>query len=444
MYGQYYGRFLGHFSEFLLNIFIKKIELEKVLTIKNLPIAHIKDASVDTYNTIEPYFANNYVPVLFCCSDYYVPYLMVVLQSLIEHSSVNHNYDIIIFTKDISIYNRNLLKQIFNTKNISIRFVVGKFNQFKFSKTKHAEHASSDCYNRLFAPFILKNYKKVICLDADILVKHDIYYLYIQELNDCALGACVDQGMVGLYNITSDGWFNIEDKNYNYRQYLDDYMELNNPYNYFNAGVFLFDLEKLDINQYKKDMFKYMQNKNLLFGDQDILNLIFDDKTKLLDISWNYMPDNSNYTFNRILDNMPLPILKEYKKAKQNPKIIHYAGSIKPWNLKDSDHTSLEFQHLWWDVARRSPLYEVILSRINAKNSKNETHILPSGINQEDVKNLVKTLWKLKAQYYQLKIKYIRYKILSKLGFSKKYRQRYKAKRYNTKDKINQIKDQIN
>jgi len=60
---------------------------------------------------------------------------------------------------------------------------------------------------------------------------------------------------------------------------------------------------------------------------------------------------------------MLLPIPKVYCKAKQYSKIIHYAGAIKPWNLKSGDHTSLEFSYLWWDVVRRTSLYEVILER---------------------------------------------------------------------------------
>jgi len=66
MYGYNYGRILGSFSEHLMNIFIKQIEINNEQPkIKYLYRSFIKDASTDTYETIEPCFSDNYVPIVF-------------------------------------------------------------------------------------------------------------------------------------------------------------------------------------------------------------------------------------------------------------------------------------------------------------------------------------------------------------------------------------------
>jgi len=415
MYGANSSRLLGYFSECLLTLFLKIIKLEDNVKIKHFFISFIENTSVEYSEIIKPCFTDNYVPIVFCCNDFYVPYLLVVIQSLVEHSSIHHNYDIIIFTKDISVFNRKLLRSTFSTTNISIRFVLGKFDALAFKKTKISNVSSSYI---LYVPFILQKYNKVICLSNDTLIQHDIYELYKQNLNNCVVGACIDPYVSGLCNNTTlPNYLNFKNYNYSYNEYVESYLNLKDSYNYINNGVFVINLNKLDIGKYKDNLYKY-SNKKFLFDNQDILNIIFRDDIYLLDLSWNTLTNDFGWTTNDTLRTMPLPILKQYEKAKQQPKIIHYAGEIKPWNLYNNDHTTLEFNYLWWDVARRTPLYEVILTRLQQFNS-----------------NSIKILL-----YPKLKRAYIRYKILSKLGFTKRYRNRYKEKRRITRDKINYVK----
>ncbi|MNY44417.1 hypothetical protein D3C86_1794450 [compost metagenome] len=46
-------------------------------------------------------------------------------------------------------------------------------------------------------------------------------------------------------------------------------------------------------------------------------------------------------------------------ESRKNPKIIHYGGTIKPWQRADAD-----FADSYWHIAKRSVYYELILSRM--------------------------------------------------------------------------------
>jgi len=73
--------------------------------------------------TINPIWDDNYTAIAMSSSNEYVPYLSVCLQSLIEHSSKDHNYDIIIFERSITDENKRILQEQICRKNISLRFI---------------------------------------------------------------------------------------------------------------------------------------------------------------------------------------------------------------------------------------------------------------------------------------------------------------------------------
>lgn len=60
---------------------------------------------------LQPAFSKNNVAILLAANDRYAPYLTVVLQSIAQNSSKHYNYDIIIFTRDISLTNQRQIQQ---------------------------------------------------------------------------------------------------------------------------------------------------------------------------------------------------------------------------------------------------------------------------------------------------------------------------------------------
>lgn len=56
---------------------------------------------MNNFKKIYPVFEENFVSVVSQSSNKYVLYLSVVLESLVQNSSKNINYDLVVFEKDI-------------------------------------------------------------------------------------------------------------------------------------------------------------------------------------------------------------------------------------------------------------------------------------------------------------------------------------------------------
>ena len=78
-----------------------------------------------------------------------------------------------------------------------------------------------------------------------------------------------------------------------------------------------------------------------------------------LDMAWNMITDCDHYRVNNVIVYAPSEILTEYKRAHANPKMIHYAGFMKPWYRPTEDYA----QNFWMTL-RKTPYYEEVLYRM--------------------------------------------------------------------------------
>lgn len=74
-----------------------------------------------------------------------------------------------------------------------------------------------------------------------------------------------------------------------------------------------------------------------------------------LEMEWNVLTDNGGCR-KQVISYAPKKIQAEYKRARQNPAVIHYAGSHKPWKELGGD-----FAREFWTIARQTPYYEQLL-----------------------------------------------------------------------------------
>jgi len=252
-------------------------------------------------------------------------------------------------------------------------------------------------YYRLFIGSIFKNYDKLIYLDSDLVINTDIADLLQTDIQGKTVGAVVDFPITSSYKIDSEYWNNLY-------KYITDILDIKNINEYFNSGVLLIDLTKIITNAYEEQFIECAKSSNKMFHDQDVLNSILKNDKFLIDPSWNYQRNNhSQFVLNYSID-------------KKN--IIHYCGNIKPWL-----DPSLPKSDIWWHYARMTPFYEEILY----KNLKQQ----PIN-NQNQLKNAM--------NYNKNRLKYWRYKILSKITFGKR-RKSYKEKRKIFKDKRDQARN---
>jgi len=342
---------------------------------------------------LKPAFDKNNVAICMSSSNYYVPYLTVALSSLVAHINNENNYDIIILTTSITEENKKILTNLLSAKNVSIRFYNPKeyFQDIKALYT--CDHLSFETYFKLSIPLFMQEYKKVLFLDSDIVVNCNLAELYNTDLGQYPIGACKCLIMQSLSNTFPD-----------WKHYLTETLNLNNPEKYFQGGVLLINVQEWLKYNYSEKLIDSVQNNNFRIVDQCALNKLFKDNYYQIDNEYNietlqkcFLPHTQNisYDFRTIINNI-----------RKQPCIIHYAGKDKPWIYPDE-----EYANIWWQYAQRTPFYELIIKNMIDQVVDNKIKLNYSRINTNisAVKNYRKNV-----------LKYWRAKLCSKLYRGKK------------------------
>ena len=221
-------------------------------------------------------------------------------------------------------------------------------------------HITLATYYRFFIPQIFNNYEKIIYLDSDLVVTHDIADLFSTNIKNYVLAAATDTAMCAFLKARN-----------NYLEYAKNVMRLPSPYYCFNAGVLVCNISKMNqVNFTNKCIERLNEIKKTWSWDQDILNSLYAKDYLLLDQSWNVQWHTS---FDKhLLECLPPTLRTTYHDACQHPKIIHYTSSLKAWNSKDK-----YLAQYFWKYARTSIFYEEILY------SNIDTPSVPSGFKSD-------------------------------------------------------------
>lgn len=290
-------------------------------------------------------FDKNSIPVVFAADNKYVPFFSACLISLVENSSAGNNYDIVVLNKDISVTNQNGLQIIVEDhQNISLRFYdVSKVIQDYNLQAK--EHITIETFFRLIIQDVLPDYEKVIYLDSDLIIRCDIADLYKTDIKDYMIAAVRDVDFLGQINGGNDSSY----------EYATSILKMRNPNSYFQAGVLLINENEMR-KTYSVNEWLEIAQFPYRYSDQDILNVNCEGKVQYLDMSWNVLTD-CDCIRTQIISYAPEDVKKTYYSARINPKIVHFAGFVKPWNKPESDYA-----YLFWNYARKSPYYEEMLT----------------------------------------------------------------------------------
>ncbi len=300
----------------------------------------------------QPAFEQAEVVLFLSANDYYVPYLSALLQSIVEHSSSGRLYDIIVLQKDITEHNQQLLAgQTASASNISIRFcdIIAKSDGFD-GVFVH-QNFSIETYYRLLIPQMFPAFDKALYLDCDMVVQADIADLFDVDVQGYLLAACRDADSAGLYN----GYLLRK------RSYIDNVLKLKRPFDYFQAGTLVCNLDEFRASYTTEEMLSYAFERDWELMDQDVLNHLAEGRVKFIDMSWNVMVDWAGVRVKDIIALAPDDLQAEYAKARKRPRAIHYAGPEKPWQNPESD-----FADVFWSYERKTPFFDEAINRMHA------------------------------------------------------------------------------
>lgn len=207
---------------------------------------------------------------------------------------------------------------------------------------------------------MLKDVKTALYLDCDMLVRFDVRELFSIDLESNMAGAITDAEPVLREH-------RLKAKNADSKDMLLDGT-------YFNSGFLLLNLDSINPSTFWTDSVKIINEYELQFPDQDVLNIIFKDRTLKLSLAYNFMlpyflclPVEFCSDENEIYD--IAYTRNEYNIAKNNVKIYHYTFP-KPWkSLSEQawiwEHHGVDarghrvniIEKMWWINALNTPIF---------------------------------------------------------------------------------------
>ncbi|MDO4763884.1 MAG: glycosyltransferase family 8 protein [Flavobacteriaceae bacterium] len=299
----------------------------------------------------------SFFPIVLTCDDKYFKYASVVITSIIKNRNKNYQYEINVVSDYISSENQEkTIRQAKNIKNFSIKFI--ELKNIDKSRFFLNSYMSASTYYRFYIPELFKDYERILYLDCDLIVDQDISELATMDFyeNGEEKLALVCKDPYIMYKLSDEG--KDEDLNINY---FKNILGMPNPYEYFNAGVMVYNLRKINELHLSEKLFDALDKiKKPILQDQDILNAVFSKNG-----GGKFISNTYNDVGRKHLSKIRF-IKKKIKqfiglKDKTPYHIYHYVGGNKPWKFKRLNY------RLFYFYAMSSPFYREILKENNTK-----------------------------------------------------------------------------
>ncbi len=285
------------------------------------------------------------IPIFFSADDNYVPCLSVAIKSLVDNSSKENDYKIMILNAGMDNKSKKELKE-FEGENIKIDFKDISTATKKIAKAlslRLRDYYSATIYYRMFIPSMFPEYEKAIYLDSDIVLLDDIVNFYNMDLGTNLLAVVKDEVVNG---------------NASFRKYSKIALGLD-AVKYFNSGVLLMNLKAIRENKIEDRFISMLVKYNLdtIAPDQDYLNVLCKDKVLYLPENWNKMPDFG-------------------KKIKEDElHLIHYNMYRKPWHYAD-----VPYSNVFWRYAKETKYYELLQENMKKYSEKEKKDDIDAGV----------------------------------------------------------------
>ena len=248
--------------------------------------------------------------IVFTIDDNYVIPFCTAIASFIIHHNVK-NYSIGLVYSIISKKNLEKIKLFFSKNKLELKL---KEIKDTFQNIKVSYHFNSVIFYRFLIPNLFQEYEKILYIDSDILFLDNIDNIFYIDLSNYILAA-IPKTFIGIpahmKNLTQE---------------------------YFASGLLLINVKSFIEYDISKKAIKFLTANQYKMPDQDALNAVV--------IRWKKM--DLKYGVETEFLKSKLPILK---KAKNEPVIIQFSGSSKPWQYMN-DHP---YKKLYWYYLKKTP-----------------------------------------------------------------------------------------
>lgn len=263
---------------------------------------------------------------ILCCIDHnFVIPVGVMIHSVCANDNGNHIHFHVFVDESVTERQKDELRQVIRSTDSMSFYKVDIESIRQYLVVKVANFPVSIYYRLLLADILSSDLHKILYLDADIIVRHDLSDLWNIDLTGKALAAVPDQ-------YAPDGACK----------------SLGYPVEkgYFNSGVILFNLDyfrKYGITD-KLVSFIKVHPEKLGCPDQDTLNaVLYNEK---IDLPVIYNVQEGYYRIPPTID-----MTEELDKAVHNPTIVHFSTNNKPWNK----HCHHPLRDLYYEYRKGTP-----------------------------------------------------------------------------------------
>lgn len=259
---------------------------------------------------------NNILNFVYCFDDNYNEQAITSINTLV--TKLENQYNLFIIHSNLSRFDKN---KIINKENGNLYLYEFNNSNYNFPNIENV-HVSEATYFRIFIEeYIDIDIDYFIYLDADIIcMNNPEHYLHskIKDMGEKKIPLAAN----------TETYRNFDDA-----PYFKNLDLKNNKY--FNAGVLIVDFKYWKQNNVSQELLTIMDayKNNIVFWDQDILNIFYDGN--FLELT-----DFANF-------NLPISKFQLFSESfiKKNVIFMHYKGKPKPWNIKYALNKSSEYYH---------------------------------------------------------------------------------------------------
>ena len=240
----------------------------------------------------------NTIHVVLSSDDNYTRPLAVTMLSVLYNRRKNDVLFFHILDGGIAEANRRRINAMTETMHAAVEFIsvpADLFSGMTLNITRE-NHVSLATYYRLLIPSLVQT-SRCIYMDCDMLCRTRLAPLWKTSLEGCLAAAVID----------------IDEDKQSTRLNLK---------RYFNAGLFLMDLDGMRQEGIQKKFFRFLEEnyERIVMHDQDILNCVLEDRIYKLDRTWNCQVTKTHKCRKM-----------GFHELSKTANILHFIGHKKPW-----------------------------------------------------------------------------------------------------------------
>lgn len=374
LYSPQQRRYLGFLGERLFTIWVAHLlKTEPGLKVREVAILNLRRTLVVPYVDDDRFSDPAQINLALAADDAYLPHAAAMLRSVLDHVDRSRPLNVFLLHDGIDPARLAALLSVLS-EHPGAAFhpldTAGAFKDFYRSASRAPSNAT---YNRFLLFSLLPKLRRLLYLDADMIVRRDIAPLFDSDLGGAALGAVPDWIMTRtLTGVTPT----VDPAVPDLALYQRDVLGLTEAQrlDYVNAGVLLFDFAALDEPAATgEDLIGLARRGGFLFRDQDILNMHFAGRIAVLDGRWNVF--NSPFG---AYTHVPAPNHAKAMAARQDPWIVHFADrDHKPWA-----GAMVPRAELYWQALIRTPFYGEVLAAVQAEARPSLARRLRAGLSR--------------------------------------------------------------